>query len=166
VLAAGGLIVRRFVIERTPPPRMSVVVAEFDNRTGERVFDQTPSELISAALGESPQVYVYPASRIKDVLKRMKAPEKTEINEKIAGEICTREGLQSVVSGSVSKLGSKYVVMAQVLSCNGDQILSTQKQFTRPEQFHRRSMRLPPRYGGAWGSRIRRFSTRRSHLRR
>ena len=135
LLAAGGLIVRRFVIERTPPPRMSVVVAEFDNRTGERVFDQTPSELISAALGESPQVYVYPASRIKDVLKRMKAPEKTEINEKIAGEICTREGLQSVVSGSVSKLGSKYVVMAQVLSCNGDQILSTQKQFTRPEQL-------------------------------
>lgn len=135
LLAAGGLAVRRFLKERPPPPKMSVVVAEFDNRTGEQVFDQTPNELISTALGQSPQVSIYPASRIKDVLKRMKAPENTEINEKTAGEICTREGLQSVISGSVSKLGSKYVATARVLGCSGDQILSTQKQFAGPEQL-------------------------------
>jgi len=135
LLLAGGFAVHRLMSDRKPPPRMSVVVAEFENRTREQVFDQTPSELISTALGQSQQVYVFPATRVKDVLRRMKSPDNTEIDGKIAGEICTREGLQSVISGSVSKLGSRYVVLAQVLSCNGDLILSSETRFTGPEQL-------------------------------
>jgi len=40
LLLAAGWLVRRWI--HAPPPRMSVVVAEFENRTGEQVFDQTP----------------------------------------------------------------------------------------------------------------------------
>jgi tetratricopeptide (TPR) repeat protein len=135
LLVAGGLGVRRYLMNRKPAPRMSVVVAQFENRTGETVFDDTPRELVSTALGQSQQVYVFPAGRIRDVLKRMEVPANAAIDERVAEEICTREGLQSVVTGSVSKLGSRYVVMARVLGCNGDLILSTNRQFDGPEQL-------------------------------
>jgi len=141
VLAAGGWAVRQYLAGQKPSARMSVVVAEFQNRTGEAVFDQTPRELISTALGQSRQVFVLPTGRIRDALKRMEAPATTEIDEKVAEEICTRDGLRSVVTGSVSKLGSRYVVTARVLSCNGDLILSTDRQFDGPE-------RLPPTMDG------------------
>jgi tetratricopeptide (TPR) repeat protein/tRNA A-37 threonylcarbamoyl transferase component Bud32 len=127
--------VRHWMANRTPPPKMSVVVAEFANRTGEQMFDQTPRELIAIALAQSPQVSVLPSSRLPDVLKRMKIPATSPVDERIAEEICTREGLQSVVGGSMSKLGSRYMVVARVLNCNGDLILSVDKQFGGPEQL-------------------------------
>ena len=135
LLLIAGWAVRRWMQGRTPPPRMSVTVAEFENRTGEQVFDQTPGELIATALAQSPQVYVFPSSRIRDVLRRMEAPENQPIDEKVAREICTREGLQSVIGGSVSKLGSRYVVVARVQKCNGDLILSADQQFSGQEKL-------------------------------
>ncbi len=135
MLLATGFAVWHWMSNRTPPPRMSVVVAEFENRTGEQMFDQTPRELIATALAQSSQVYVIPSSRLPDVLTRMKVPATTSVDEKIAEEICTREGLQSVVGGSISKLGSRYMVVARVLNCNGELILSVDKQFSGPEQL-------------------------------
>src|SRR5271157_5460310 len=135
LLLIAGWAVHRWMQGETAPPRMSVVVAEFENRTGEQVFDQTPSELIATALAQSPQVYVFPSSRIRDVLRRMEAPENQPIDEKVAREICTREGLQSVIGGSVSKLGSRYMVVARVQKCSGDLILSADNQFSGPEKL-------------------------------
>jgi Flp pilus assembly protein TadD len=123
------------------PPRLSVVVAEFENRTGDPAFDQTPRELISTALGESSQVFVFPPSRLPDVLRRRQKSGTEVVDEKVGSEICTREGLQSVISGSISKLGSSYLILARVLNCNGEPVINTQKAFSGPEQ-------LPPAIDG------------------
>jgi tetratricopeptide (TPR) repeat protein len=65
----------------------------------------------------------------------MQKPDNTIVNENIAGEICSREDLESVVSGSVSKLGNSYLILVRVLNCNGDQVVSTEKAFPGPEQL-------------------------------
>ncbi len=136
VLVGGGLLYLRF---RARPQgathRLSVLVADFENRTGDPVFDQTPRELISTALGESHQATIFPSSRIPEVLKRMQKPPTVTIDENVGTEICTREGLQSVVSGSISKLGNSYLLLVRVLNCNGDLIASTEKEFSHPEQL-------------------------------
>jgi serine/threonine protein kinase/tetratricopeptide (TPR) repeat protein len=137
----AGVILWRGWRGRVVPPRLSVVVAEFENRTGDSAFDQTPRELISTALGQSSQVLVFPSSRLPDVLKRMQRSETDVVDERIASEICTREGLQSVISGSISKLGSSYLILVRVLDCNGDSVINTQKAFSGPEQ-------LPPAIDG------------------
>jgi serine/threonine protein kinase/cytochrome c-type biogenesis protein CcmH/NrfG len=137
----AGVIVRRGLGSHRVPPRLSVVVAEFENRTGEPAFDQTPRELTSTALGQSSQVFVFPPSRLPDVLRRMQKSETEVVNEKVGIEICTREGLQSVISGSISKLGNSYLILVRVLNCNGDPVINTQKAFSGPEQ-------LPPAIDG------------------
>jgi len=114
---------------------VSVVVTEFENRTGNPAFDQTSRELISTALNESPQILVFPSSRFPAALKMMQKPENTLVDEGVGREICSRESLQSVISGSISKLGSSYLILARVLNCNGDQIISTEKTFSSPEQL-------------------------------
>jgi serine/threonine protein kinase/Flp pilus assembly protein TadD len=118
-----------------PVRTVSVVVTEFENRTGNPAFDQTSRELISTALNESPQLLVFPSSRFPDVLKRMQKPENAVVDESVGREICSRESLQSVVSGSISKLGSSYLILARVLNCNGDRITSTEKTFSSPEEL-------------------------------
>ena len=136
VLVGAGLLYLRFRSrQQGTAHRLSVLVAEFENRTGEPVFDQTPRELISTALGESHQATIFPSSRIPEVLRRMQKPPTVTIDENIGTEICAREGLQSVVSGSISKLGSSYLLLVRVLNCNGDLIASTEKEFSHPEQL-------------------------------
>jgi Flp pilus assembly protein TadD len=141
LVTAAGVILWRGLRAHLVPPRLSVVVAEFENRTGDPTFDQTPRELISTGLGQSSQVYVFPLSRLPDVLRRMQKPETEIVDEKVGSEICTREGLQSVISGSISKLGISYLIQVRVLDCNGDPLINTQKAFSGPEQ-------LPPAIDG------------------
>lgn len=135
IAAVVGAILIRKLGSRAAPPRMSVVVAEFENRTGDPVFDQTPRELVSAALNQSKQASVFPASRLPDVLRRMQRPETSVVDEKIATEICTREGLHSVISGSISKLGGIYLVLVRSSNCNGDVVSTMQKEFSNPEEL-------------------------------
>ncbi len=137
LVVAAGVILWRGRRSHIVTRRLSVVVAEFENRTGDPAFDQTPRELISTALGQSSQVLVFPSSRLPDVLRRMQRSETDVVTEGVASEICTREGLQSVISGSISKLGSSYLILARALNCNGDPVINAQKAFSGPE-------RLPP----------------------
>jgi tetratricopeptide (TPR) repeat protein len=132
---AVGTVLWRELVGHTVPPHVSVVVTEFENRTGDAAFDQTPRELISTALGQSPQVFVFPSSRLPEVLRRMELPESGVVNEHVGTEICTREGLQSVLTGSISKLGSSYLVVVRVLNCNGDPVISTEKGFSGAEHL-------------------------------
>src|ERR1019366_9293867 len=134
VVAGSGLLYLKYR-PRQPGPasKISVLVTDFQNRTGDPVFDQTPRELISTALGESHQVLIFPSSRLPEVLRRMQKPPTVTIDENIGTEICAREGLQSVVSGAISKLGSSYLVLVRVLNCSGDLIASTEKEFSQPE---------------------------------
>jgi eukaryotic-like serine/threonine-protein kinase len=141
LVAIVGFVSWRELRGRATPPRLSVIVTEFDNRTGDPAFDQTPRELISTALAQSPQVLVFPSSRLPDVLRRMQKPDTAVVNENIGGEICTREGLQSVISGSISRLGASYLILVRVRNCNGDPVMSAERAFSGPEQ-------LPPAIDG------------------
>src|SRR5260370_39919944 len=133
LVTAAGVILWRGLRGHAVPPRLSVVVAEFENRTGDPAFDQTPRELISTALGESSQVSVFPSSRLPDVLRRMQKSVTDVIDERVASEICSREGLQSVISGAISKLGGSYLMLVGVLNCNGDPVITSARACSRPE---------------------------------
>ena len=148
---AGGAVLWRKLVVHAVPPHVSVVVTEFENRTGDAAFDQTPRELISTALGQSRQVFVFPSSRLPEVLRRMELPENDVVNEHVGGEICTREGLQSVVAGSISKLGSSYLALVRVLNCNGDPVISTEKAFSSPEQLPPTIDEIAARIRHEWG---------------
>jgi serine/threonine protein kinase/tetratricopeptide (TPR) repeat protein len=137
LVLAGSMLLYLRHRSRQPGPaqRISVLVTDLENRTGDPVFDQTPHELISTALGQSHQVLIFPSSGLPEVLSRMQKPRTVTIDENIGMEICTREGLQSIVSGSVTKLGSSYLLLVRVLNCKGDLIATTEKEFSGPEQL-------------------------------
>ncbi len=136
VLAGSMLLyLRHRSRQHGPAQRVSVLVTDLENRTGDPVFDQTPRELISTALGQSHQVFIFPSSGLPEVLSRMQKPRTVTIDETIGLEICTREGLQSIVSGSVTKLGSSYLLLVRVLNCKGDLLATTEKEFSGPEQL-------------------------------
>jgi len=107
--------------------RPLVLIGEFENRTGEPVFDNTLSEMFSSTLQQSRFLAVFPTSRLVDVLRRMGRPPRERINEGIGREICQREGLQGLLLGSITRLGSKYVLIARVEAPSGSDIVTAEK---------------------------------------
>jgi tetratricopeptide (TPR) repeat protein len=123
---ASWLGFRRLQFRPTTGERPTLLIGDFDNRTGESVFDSTLHEMFTSTLEQSHSVQVYPASRLADVLQRMGRPATQRIDESVGREICQREGIQGLLLGSIVKLGSKFVLLARIQAPSGSNIVTAQ----------------------------------------
>jgi serine/threonine protein kinase/tetratricopeptide (TPR) repeat protein len=116
-------------------PRDTILIADFDNRTGEAVLDQVPRELLMNTLEQSHYVSVFPPSRIPNVLRRMEVKNNVRVDEKLAGEICQREGLQGFITGSISRIGKRYVLVVRAVSATGRALATTETAANEEERI-------------------------------
>ena len=92
------------------------LVAQFENRTGEPIFDGTVEAALSRDLTNSQFVTVVPRERVNDTLALMRLPTSTSVNAAIGREVCLRDGgIRAVITGGVEKVGSAYAVSAQLV---------------------------------------------------
>lgn len=90
--------------------RQSVLVGTFAGTTGDRNLEATLQQAVTAELEQSPYLAVFPASRVREALGRMKQPAAATIDEPIGFEICAREGLAALVTGSVDVFEGRYLI--------------------------------------------------------
>jgi DNA-binding winged helix-turn-helix (wHTH) protein/tetratricopeptide (TPR) repeat protein len=97
-------------------PRDWVLITNFENRTGNPVFDGTLEFAIARELANSQYVTVVSYERIGDVLLLMKKPPDTKIDASLGREICLRDGgIRALLTGRVEKLGTTYVLSAALV---------------------------------------------------
>ena len=116
VIAGAGLLGLR---ERVPPlaERDGILIAGLENRTGEAVFDGTLSQALAVQLAQSPYLNPVPEDRMREALRWMgRPPDERPVGE-VAREVCQRLGLKALVDGSVSRLGTLYVLMLDARAC-------------------------------------------------
>ena len=120
-----------------PAPKLTdkdtIVLAEFANSTGDPVFDGTLRQGLSAQLEQSPFLSLISDERIAQTLTRMAQPKDTRFTPAIAREVCQRTASAVTIEGSVSSLGSQYVIGLKAVNCrNGDML--AQEQVGRRER--------------------------------
>jgi serine/threonine protein kinase/tetratricopeptide (TPR) repeat protein len=91
-----------------------VLVSDFENQTGDPVFDKSLATAFTTSLGQSSYANIYSRLRIVDSLKRMKRPAVDRIDEPLAQEIAVREGLKVIVLPSISGVGENYRIAASI----------------------------------------------------
>ena len=91
-----------------------VLVGDFENQTGDPVFDKSLATAFTTSLGQSSYANIYSRLRITDSLKRMKRPTVDRIDEPLAQEIAVREGLKVIVLPSISGVGENYRIAASI----------------------------------------------------
>ena len=125
-LVAGGLYLRSRRSQPTATPlteKDTVVLADFTNSTGDPVFDGTLKQALAVDLEQSPFLNILSDSKISETLKLMGRTSSEHITAEAAAEICQRTGSQAVVSGSITNLGTQYVVTLDAIACNnGDSL--------------------------------------------
>ena len=106
----------------------TVILADFENKTGDPVFDQTLRQGLVVQLEQSPFLRLASEASIKQALHLMNRPAEAPLTPEIAREICERTASAAVLEGSIAVLGSKYVVWLRARNCrSGDALAQAQE---------------------------------------
>ncbi len=93
-----------------------VLVAAFENRTGEPLFDGTLDYALGRELSNSRHVAVVSRDRVSDALRLMRKPLDARLDATLAREVCLRDGeIRALLTGRVEKLGRKYVFSVELV---------------------------------------------------
>jgi serine/threonine protein kinase/tetratricopeptide (TPR) repeat protein len=113
----------------------SVLLADFVNTTGDAVFDGTLKQALAVQLEQSPYLNLVPESKIRAALRFMGKPPDQRITNDVAREICQRESIKAMLTGTIASLGNHYVVTLTALNgSTGDSLASEQVEVENKEQ--------------------------------
>ncbi len=113
----------------------SILLTDFVNTTGDTVFDGTLKQALAVQLEQSPYLNVLPESRIRDALRFMGRPADERVTSDVAREICIREGVKAMLTGSIASLGSHYVIDLNAINAQtGDSLARAQVEAENKEQ--------------------------------
>ena len=111
-----------------------VLIADFTNTTGDPVFDGTLRQGLAVQLEQSPFLSLVSDKRIQQTLRLMGQPPDARVTPEIAREVCERTGSAAVLDGSITSLGSRYVIGLRASNCRtGDVLADEQVQADRKE---------------------------------
>ena len=112
----------------------TIVLAEFTNRTGDPVFDDTLRQGLAAQLQQSPFLSLVSDDRIGKTLAMMQQSPDARLTPEIAQGVCVRTASAAVLDGSIASLGSQYILALRAKNCStGDILADEQAQVARKE---------------------------------
>jgi hypothetical protein len=130
VVLALAAAVTLVVYSRPAPPlteKDTIVIAEFDNKTGDPVFDGALREGLSAQLDQSPFLNTLSDERIAEGLSLMSQPKDARLTPGLARQVCQRADSTAVLNGAISQIGARYLLTLKAVNCsNGDALASTE----------------------------------------
>jgi tetratricopeptide (TPR) repeat protein len=112
VMLVAGLVTGTWWFTRTPPPEkphdpVTVVIADFENKTNDPTFDHTLEPMLKLALEGASFVSAHDRTRMRAAFG-IAVPEK--LDEAAARQIAIKQAAGIVLSGSIDRKGSGYEV--------------------------------------------------------
>jgi serine/threonine protein kinase/tetratricopeptide (TPR) repeat protein len=92
-----------------------VLIADFENLTGDPTFDRPLRTALSVGIEQSQHVNVVPQARIREALQRMQRPATAPLDADLAAEMAVRESARAVLAGTIAQVGSTYVITARLI---------------------------------------------------
>jgi tetratricopeptide (TPR) repeat protein len=103
------------------------VLADFDNKTGDTVFDDALKQALAVELEQSPFLNVLSDRKVSETLRMMGRPANDRVTVDVARELCLRTGSKALLGGAISSLGSHYLIAVNAVACNsGDSLAKEQ----------------------------------------
>jgi len=105
----------------------TIVLADFDNKTGDAVFDDALKEAFAMQLEQSPFLNVISDRKVSETLRLMGHPAKERITMEIGRDLCFRTGSKALLGGTIASLGSQYVINIKAIACSTGDILAKEQ---------------------------------------
>jgi serine/threonine protein kinase/tetratricopeptide (TPR) repeat protein len=105
----------------------TIVLADFENKTGDPVFDDTVRQGLSVELQQSPFLSLIGDQQVQQTLTLMGQPKTSALTPQIAREICERTGSAAILDGSITSVSSHYVLILRAKTCDTGNILDQEQ---------------------------------------
>ncbi len=92
-----------FYFQRQPAltDKDTILLADFENKTGDAVFDGTLRQGLAVQLQQSPFLSLLPDERIRATLRLMNKSPDERVTREIGREIALRQGVKAVLAGTI-----------------------------------------------------------------
>jgi len=123
VLAWWSLRHRPPAVPAGPHKAQSVLIADFENKTGDPVFDGTLEPAFGLTLEGASFVTSYNRSAARKVAEQLQ-PGAMVLTQPLARLIAVREGIQVITSGAIEKQGGGYRVSVRAVDAATGKVIS------------------------------------------
>jgi eukaryotic-like serine/threonine-protein kinase len=113
----------------------TVVLADFTNKTNDAVFDEALRQGLAVQLEQSPFLSLVSDQRTRQTLQLMGKSPDARLTPEIARELCERTASKAYLSGTISNIGSQYVLGINAVNCQTGDTLA-QEQATADSKEH------------------------------
>jgi eukaryotic-like serine/threonine-protein kinase len=135
-IAVTGYALWPLPVKATFHARDFVLVGDLDNRTNDPLLSRTVQEALSISLQQSKFVNLVSRDRVVDALRRMKRPSNAPLDEATGRDICQREGVPALISGSVIRSGNTTQIAVRVIEAGGGALLfAGTEEYRKPEEL-------------------------------
>ena len=152
VLVAVGISVVLLRRGHALTEKDSILITDFVNTTADPVFDGTLKKAMAVDLGQSPYLNVFAEQKIRQTLQFMGRNAGDRITADVGREICLRDGIKAMLTGSIDSVGGQYVITLEATNVSsGDSLGRQQVQAERKEDvlnaLHRAASKLRAQLG-------------------
>src|SRR5258706_4859201 len=124
VAGLGFVLIKR---GRALTERDSILITDFVNTTADPVFDGALKKALAVELGQSPYLNVFPEQKARQTLQFMGRNPDDRITTDIGREICLRDGIKALLTGSIESLGSDYAITLEAVHVSTGETLARQQ---------------------------------------
>ena len=106
----------------------TVVLADFQNTTGDALFDSALRQSLTFDLDGSPLVNILSDERVDQQLRYMGQPRNARLTPEVTRQVCQRSGSKAMIVGSISALGSHYLIGLEAIDCASGESLGHEQE--------------------------------------
>jgi DNA-binding winged helix-turn-helix (wHTH) protein/tetratricopeptide (TPR) repeat protein len=119
-----------------PPPPVTVVLADFENSSGDPDLDPVLNRALALDLREASFLNLVSKAKIQETLGQMRRSPNEALTPALSREVCERNNAQVIVHGALSKLGSGYLLLLDAEGCvSGERLTGDKAQIHSKEQL-------------------------------
>ena len=107
--------------------RDTVLLTDFVNTTGEPVFDGTLKQALAVHLGQTPFLNLFPDDRVRETLRFMGRSPDDRITREVGREICERQQIKAMLTGTIATLGSHYVITLEAMNPRSGEMIAREQ---------------------------------------
>jgi eukaryotic-like serine/threonine-protein kinase len=135
----------------------TILLTDFVNTTADPVWDVTLKKALAVDLEQSPYLNVFSDQKARQTLRFMGRSPDERITTETGREICQRDNIKAMLTGTIANLGSQYLVTLEAVNAfTGDTLASVQADAKSKEEvlnaLHRADSQLRGKLGESLAS--------------
>jgi len=129
VVALRFVVPHRSSLPEAGPEPISVLIADFQNRTGDPVFDGALEQLLGISLEEAPFISIYERGQARKLGNQIDPGSEGNLSAELAQLISNREGINIVVDAAIEPEGEGFSIQVRAIDpVNNKQIAESTKK--------------------------------------